>query len=95
MPESKHVVTHEPAARRFSVETPAGPGELTYTLGEGRMDLRHTGVPAAAEGQGFGTALVAFALEHARTAGLRVVPSCPFVAAYIREHPESQDLVAE
>ena len=28
------------------------------------------------------------------TAGTRVVPSCPFVAAYIERHPEYRDLLA-
>ncbi|MBM4415353.1 MAG: N-acetyltransferase [Chloroflexi bacterium] len=33
------------------------------------------------------------ALRDARACRLRVVPRCPFVAAYIRDHPEFADLV--
>jgi uncharacterized protein len=36
---------------------------------------------------------VADALDDIRSRGLQVVPLCPFVAAYIRRHPEYEDLV--
>jgi predicted GNAT family acetyltransferase len=36
--------------------------------------------------------LTQHALEHARARGYRVVPSCPFVAAYVQRHPEYHDL---
>ena len=34
-------------------------------------------------------------LEYARGKRLTVVPICPFVAAYMRRHPEYQSLVDE
>jgi predicted GNAT family acetyltransferase len=43
--------------------------------------------------RGLGSALVAGALDDARARGLRVVPICPFVDAYIRRHPDYADLV--
>lgn len=60
-----------------------------------RMILRHTQVPGEAEGSGVGSALARAALGYARAEGLRVVPRCPFMASYIRRHPEYQDLVAK
>jgi predicted GNAT family acetyltransferase len=50
-------------------------------------------VPEAHEGQGIGSALIRFALSSARERGLRVIPICPFFAAYIKRHPEEQDLL--
>ena len=32
-------------------------------------------------------------LDLARLRGLKVVPRCPYAAAFIRRHPEYQDLV--
>jgi predicted GNAT family acetyltransferase len=32
-------------------------------------------------------------MTYARKEGLRVVPLCPFVAAFIKRHTEFQDLV--
>lgn len=45
-------------------------------------------------GRGLASRLVQFCLEDIRKGGLRVEPACPFVAAYIRRHPEYADLVA-
>jgi len=46
------------------------------------------------EGHGYGTALVEAALAHARREHLKVVPTCPFVKAYIERHPDAAALVA-
>ena len=87
-------VTHNAARHRFEVELDGEVGELTYAERPGVLVLQHTGVPPAIEGRGVGSALVRAALEHARAEGLKVVPQCPFVAAYLERHPEDHDLVA-
>jgi predicted GNAT family acetyltransferase len=46
------------------------------------------------QGQGLAAALVAQALDWARQQGLRVRPTCSYVASYMRRHPETQDLLA-
>jgi predicted GNAT family acetyltransferase len=56
--------------------------------------LVHTEVDPAFEGQGLGERLVADALDDLRARGLKLVPLCPFVRAYLRHHPEQADLVA-
>jgi len=50
-------------------------------------------VPAAVNGRGHGSTLVKGVLDIARTQGLKVVPVCPFVKAYIDRHPEYADLL--
>lgn len=54
----------------------------------------HTEVPEALEGQGVGSALARGALDDVRAQGLTVIPLCPFIAAFIRRHPEYLDLVS-
>jgi predicted GNAT family acetyltransferase len=44
-------------------------------------------------GQGIGSKLARGALEQARTHGLKVVPKCPFIAAFIAKNAEFADLV--
>lgn len=56
--------------------------------------MTHAQVPPALRGGGIGSLLVAGALALVRERGERVVPLCPFVAHYIRRHPEAQDLLA-
>lgn len=83
------------ARRRF--EADLGDGTIAiaqYKLLPGKIVFIHTEVPAAHEGQGIGSALIRFALNSARERGLKVVPICPFFAAYIKKHVEEQDLLA-
>ena len=69
-------------------------GLASYGLSEGAMTIPHTEVQPQYEGRGLGARLARFALDDARERGLKVVPQCPFIAAYIRRHPEYDDLVA-
>lgn len=54
----------------------------------------HTVVPPEIEGHGVGSRLVRGALDGVRDQGLKVIPQCPFVAAYIDRHPEYRGLLA-
>jgi uncharacterized protein len=68
-------------------------GEILYRMRPDGVALVHTEVEPTFEGRGFGTALVAGALDDIRARGEHVVPICPFVRAYIRRHPEYTELV--
>lgn len=59
----------------------------------GEIALTHTEVPEALEGRGVGSQLVKKVLEDIDRQHLKVIPLCPFVAAYIRKHPEWKRLV--
>ena len=69
-------------------------GFIVYRLHGDVITLVHTEVDEAYAGQGHAGTLARSALDDARSRGLSVVPSCPYVAAYIRKHPEYADLVA-
>lgn len=94
MPDST-TVTNDPAAGRFEAHSEHGVAHLKYVARGDVLDLVHTEVPQEAEGQGIGAALARAALDHARSEGKKVIPSCPFVRAYIERHGEYADLVAE
>lgn len=94
--EEAMAVRDAPARSRYEAE--AGgvlAGIAVYTLDGDRLTLEHTEVMPEAEGRGVGGALARAALDDARARGLRVVPRCPFMAAYVRRHPEYEDLVAD
>ncbi|HEU5144763.1 MAG TPA: GNAT family N-acetyltransferase [Dermatophilaceae bacterium] len=55
--------------------------------GTGRVFF-HTEVDDAYSGQGLAGRLVAAALDETVADGLRIVPVCPFVATYVKRHPE-------
>ena len=70
-------------------------GYMSYERSaDGVLELTHTVVAPSARGQGVGEALVRAALDQIRESGERVIPSCPFVAEYLKEHPDDQALVA-
>jgi predicted GNAT family acetyltransferase len=68
-------------------------GYLDYVVKRGRIALVHTEVLPAYQGQGLAGQLARFALDDARRRNLRVIPSCPYVRAYVERHPEAQDIV--
>jgi predicted GNAT family acetyltransferase len=68
-------------------------GVIEYGTRPGVVELIHTEIEPTFEGRGLGTRLIAGALDDIRTRGLGLIPTCPFVRAYLRRHPEARDLV--
>ncbi len=87
-------VVDNPAKNRFELETPSGQAQVHYKLSEGVINFTHTEVPAAERGQGVASQLARGALDNVRARGLRVIATCPYMAAFIKRHPEYQDLTA-
>ena len=54
----------------------------------------HTEIDPSMRGRNLGAELVRAALDDVRTTGKRVVPSCWYVAQFIDQNPEYQDLLA-
>jgi len=94
MSQATMTVVHEEAARRFVLQLPGGTAILAYERKGDTLDLLHTAVPDSDEGQGHGSSLARAAVEYARANKLKVIPSCPFVRAFIEKHPEYRDLMA-
>ena len=68
-------------------------GIVEYIPLDDKIVATHTEVLSELEGQGIGSQLVAGALEILRLEGRRVQPLCPYVTAYLRRHPEYNDVV--
>jgi predicted GNAT family acetyltransferase len=68
-------------------------GEIRYRREPGAVALVHTDIEPAREGQGLGEVLVEGALRDLRERGLRVIPVCPYVHAWLSRHPDYADLV--
>lgn len=80
---------------RFEVVVDGHLARADYVIEGDVITFTHTIVPPALEGRGIASRLIRHALSEARARGLRVVPQCPFVAAYIRKHPDWADLLVE
>lgn len=68
--------------------------KIEYDMQKDRMFLLHTEVPPALGGRGIGNAIVEKALHYIDENNLKLVPLCPFVASYVRKHPEWKRLLA-
>lgn len=88
-------VRHNADRHRFYIPLEEGEAHLDYErIDSETVDFSHTYVSPSRRGEGLARRVVEQALEHAREEGLKVVPSCPFVASFLKDHPEYQDLRA-
>lgn len=69
-------------------------GIADYRLHDDLVVLPHTEVDPDRQGAGLGAELIQAALDAIRERGKRVVPQCSYVAGFIAQHPDYQDLVA-
>lgn len=86
-------VIHNSQAERFEAHIQGHQALCDYRRQGGVLVLHHTEVPAALQGQGVAAVLVQAALDWARAQGLRVRPTCSYVAAYMQRHPQTHDLL--
>jgi predicted GNAT family acetyltransferase len=75
-------------ASRFEAVVNGRLAILDYRIEEGTIFLLYVEVPEEDQGRGIASELARVALEFARNGGLKVVPQCPFIATYMRNHPE-------
>lgn len=69
-------------------------GLATYRDAGSTRTFVHTETAPGHEGHGLAGKLIRRALDETREAGMRVVPECSYVRAFIERNPEYADLVA-
>jgi uncharacterized protein len=92
-PAEGPAVEHNEQEHRFEVRFGDEVAMIQYARSGDRIRLIHTEVPPGFQGRGIAGKLAKTALEYAQKEGLKVVPLCPFVASYIKRHPEYEKLV--
>lgn len=86
-------VENNESERRFEIGSGGAVAVLEYELSGGEIALTHTEVAPELEGRGLAAKLARAAFEYAKEQGLKVVPLCSYVAAYVRRHPEYEPLL--
>ncbi len=61
---------------------------LEYRYYKDNLAMMHTVVPPSLGGKGIASALAAFAFDYASKKNKKVMVYCPFVAQYVKKHPE-------
>ena len=93
--EATIVVRHNPSASRYEAEVEGRLVTADYVRDGDRVVFTHTYVPADLRGRGVAKQLVRNALEDVRLQRLRVTAQCSYVAAFIRQNPQFESLLAE
>ncbi|HAD98755.1 MAG TPA: N-acetyltransferase, partial [Cryomorphaceae bacterium] len=66
---------------------------IEYIKAQNKVYLTHTEVPKTLGGQGIGSKIVELVLKEIDQQKLELVPLCPFVVHFLKEHPKWQRLV--
>lgn len=90
-----YAVTDNKAMSRFEVQDDGETAFLEYDIDDKNIALLHTEVPGNIGGKGIANTLASFAFRIAEERGLKVLIYCPFVAVYVKRHPELKPLVQE
>ena len=90
-------ITNNSGAHRYELRVDGQlAARVDYRMrGSDTIDLIHTEVAPEHEGKGLGSQIAKYALDDARARGLKVVPSCSYIAGYVRKHPENGSLLAQ
>ena len=89
-------VVDEPAGQRYEAHLGTEVvGYTEYRRVRGRVIFIHTEVDPAMEGKGVGGKLARAALDDVREQGLTFSAKCPFIASWLKRHPEYDDIRVE
>jgi len=86
-------IRNNAALNRYELDTEVGSAVANYRPLPGAIAIFHTEVPLPLRGRNIGVRLVRGVLEDVRRQGLKVVPQCSFVRAFMTRHPEFNDLL--
>lgn len=81
--------------QQFETDADEDLSVLVYRLQGNNIALMHTEVPEKLSGQGIGSALVKYGLEWSKEHYKKVIVQCPFVASYLKKHPEFNFLILQ
>ncbi len=87
-------VVDNTAQNRFELTEQGQTAFADYRIHGEKVVIPHVEAPMALRGTGTAGRLMTGVLELIRERGQKIVPVCPYAAAFIRRHPEHQDLLA-
>lgn len=79
--------------QRYQLKVEGGVAEALYNPVAGGVLVTEVHVPRALEGQGVGGRLAAAVVDDVKARGLVLLPVCPFLANWLRKHPEHAGVV--
>jgi predicted GNAT family acetyltransferase len=87
-------VQNDEKNRKFHASVEGHEAAIEYVRVGDAYNLLHTFVPEELRGRHVGEELVRGALDQIKAQGATFLPTCPFVQAFVKKHPEYQVGVA-
>ncbi len=87
-------VVDNPHKSRFEMEEAGLVAFANYQRRDAVLIIPHVEAPPALRGTGAAGRLMAGMLALVRERGEKIVPTCSYAAAYMRQHKDQQDLLA-
>lgn len=81
-------VVHKTNENRFEIKVGEETAYVEYTLHNDKLDIEHTFVPKAWEGQGLASILVKEAYGYALENQLKPEATCSYAIAWLERHPD-------
>ncbi len=93
MEQQPEVINNE-QQQRFEVNLGNDIAYIEYRWLKNNIVLMHTLVPEKYEGKGIAGTMAKFALEYIKEKKWPLVVYCPYITAYMKKHPEYNELLA-
>lgn len=90
---SKVEVRNNAERKRFEIEIDGHFAVAEYMLVQDRIIFTHTEVAQVLEGNGLAAMLARQAFAYAEEHQLKIMPLCPYMAAYMKSHPAYHHLL--
>lgn len=94
MTDASNPVTDNAARHRYELVENGLTAFADYHRHGDRITIPHVEAPAALQGTGAAGRLMEGLVEHVRAERLKIVPVCPYAAAWLKRHPEHADVLA-
>lgn len=93
-PANQYIVTLNETDSRFEVPTKDGIAYIDYRWSSEILMLLYIFVPVSFRGKGISSVLLEHVLNYAIEKKVQIKVFCPYIAKYIRLHPEHQVLLS-
>lgn len=93
MPEAENPVVDNAPQHRFELTEKGLVAFATYHRHQGHISIPHVEAPPALQGTGAAGRLMEGIVQHARDERTKILPLCPYAAAWLQRHPEHRDIV--
>jgi predicted GNAT family acetyltransferase len=91
--DNEIVINDNEFLRQFEYKTTDGIAKIEYSLQERKIFLTKLIVPESLDNDDFKDAFIKIVLDSIQERNLRVVPTSPKIASFLRKHKEYKDLL--